>query len=444
MLKALIADRAAIYGVMTKVAQGAAGLTTVIFIVRYFSPEIQGYYYTFSNLLALQVFLELGLSGVITTFAAHEWAKLSLDREGALRGDPGALSRLKSLTHKVAKWYLFGGLLFLVLLVAVGLWFFSVRAGSDAVSWKYPWLSMCFVAAVNFMIAPAWALLTGCGQMATLNAFRLADTVVRYGLLWGCMALGASLWSAVGALAASTIAGCVFLLVRYRRFLGVLMTPATSGQIDWFRELAPLQFRIAVSWISGYFAFSVFVPIMFHFRGAEDAGRMGMTWAFVAGLSGIAGTWLQVQAPRFSVMVARKEFMALDGAAWRTALISVAIFALGGGIGLGGLLLLGIHRPDIADRLLPVGSVAVFLFAELLHQVSMVQSTYLRSFKQEPFLGVSVVSGIVIGGGTLILTHLLGAFGPAVSYLLGVVAALGWGTAIFVANRKQWTAPVQQ
>jgi hypothetical protein len=86
LLKNLITDWAAIYGIATKAGQGAAGLITAIFIVRYFSPAIQGYYYTFANLLALQIFLELGLSGAITAFAAHEWAKLSLDRQGAPQG----------------------------------------------------------------------------------------------------------------------------------------------------------------------------------------------------------------------------------------------------------------------------------------------------------------------------------------------------------------------
>src|SRR2546425_1099117 len=59
LLKGMFTDRAAIYGVATKAAQGAAGLVTALFIVRYFSPAVQGYYYTFANLLALQIFFEL-------------------------------------------------------------------------------------------------------------------------------------------------------------------------------------------------------------------------------------------------------------------------------------------------------------------------------------------------------------------------------------------------
>ena len=167
-----------------------------------------------------------------------------------------------------------------------------------------------------------------------------------------------------------------------------------------------------------------------------------MTWALITGLSGISGTWLQVQAPKFSMMVARKEYAALDHAAWRMAFIGIGVFVAGGGIGLAGLYLLDMHYPALASRLIPIGPICVFLAAELLHQVSMVQSTYLRSFKQEPFLWVSVASGIVIGLGTLVLTPGLGAYGPALSYLAGVSLAVAWGTLTFVRYRKRWTAQV--
>lgn len=414
-------------------------MITAVLIIRFFSPAVQGFYYTFANILGLQIFLELGLSAVINTFAAHEWARLSLNREGAIRGDPHSLSRLKSLTQKVLRWYLIGGGLLFVLLVVVGIWFFGARDDVSAVSWKYPWLVMCLLASVGFILTPAWALLTGCGQLATLNAFRLVEIVVRYTVLWGCMAMGASLWSVVGAIGVSTAAGWFFLFVRYRQFFRTLLVRTSGNEFSWLKELAPLQFRIAVSWISGYFIYSLFAPAMFHFHGAEEAGKMGMTWAFLIGLSGIAGTWLQVKSPEFAMMIARKEYGPLDSAAWRTALVGISVFLFGSVIGVAALLLLEMHRPDIAGRMIPLGPIAVLLVAELLHQVSQVQSTYLRAFKQEPFLWVSVVMAIVIGVGTVWLTPGLGAYGPAVSYLAGMVIALAWGSVIFVRRRKEWT-----
>lgn len=425
---------------MTKTAQGVAGVFTAILILRFFTPDVQGFHYTFANILALQVFLELGLSAVVTTFAAHEWSLLSLNGEGTIVGDRRALARLKSLTRKILKWYVIGALLLFIFLNIVGFWFFGHQREVSAVDWRNPWIAMSVLAAVSFVLTPLWALLAGCGQFRPLNAYRMGETFIRYAALWSSIALGAALWSTVVAFGISTVVGCIFLFARYRRFFRTLCEKPSGGQFNWVKELLPLQTRIAISWISGYFIFSLFTPATFYFLGAVDAGRMGMTWAFVSGLSGIASTWLQVRAPAFAMMVARKEFEALDLAAQRTTLIGVSVFALGGGIGLPGLALLDVYRPDIANRFISVGPVLVFLIAECLHQVSMVQSTYLRAFKQEPFLGVSVASGLIIGSGTLWLTSKLGVYGPALSYLAGATVALTWGTFIFVRNRKQWTS----
>jgi len=440
MLKGMLSDPAALYGVATRVAQGAAGLITAAFIVRYFSPAVQGFYYTFATVLALQIFIELGLSGVVSIFAAHEWAKLSLDQGGAIRGNQKALGRLTSLTRYVFRWYSYGAVLLLVLLVLIGLWFFDASPDAEAVSWRYPWLAMCVLASIGFLATPAWALLTGCGQLASLNAYRVIDTAIRYGALWACMAWGASLWSVVLATVISTAAGFSYLAICYRRYFSTLLDKTTVSDFNWRRDVAPLQKRYAIGWLGGYFAFSIFIPVMFHFHGAEEAGRLGMTWAIVSGLSGIAATWLHVQTPIFAMMVARKEFGNLDSIAWRTTLIGVLIFVAGSCVGLAALLLLESRRPEIAGRLTSIGPIVVFLVAGLIQQVSMVQSTYLRSFKQEPFLGISLVSGLVIGGGTIVLTPTMGAYGAAVSFLMGMVIALLWGTSIFVRKRRLWAA----
>lgn len=439
MLTRILTDRAALFGLATKVMQGGAGVVTAVLVLRFFSPEVQGYYYTFASILALQIFLELGLSTVITTFAAHEWTKLSLGVDGRISGERGARDRLGSLARQTTAWYLAGGLLLALMLPAAGFWFFESRNRLDEVDWQHPWLAMCLLSSAYFVLTPAWAILAGCGQIAAVNAYRMIETVIRFSALWACIALGASLWSVVGATLLTVASGIVFLIVRYRRLIGALLTEVPGQRINWLKELLPLQLRIGLSWISGYFVFSLFTPAMFYFLGPAEAGRMGMTWAIIGGLSGVAATWLQAQTPALSMMVARKDFAALDQTALRTAFIGMLIFLLGSGIGLVALALLDTHYPDLAGRILPIGVVVVFLFAELLHQASMAQSTYLRAFKQEPFLAVSVTSALVVGGVTLWLTPELGGYGPALGYLTGVVIALAWGTRIFWEKRKQWT-----
>jgi len=419
---------------------GAGGIVTAMLVLRYFTPDVQGYYYTFANILALQIFLELGLSAVVTMFAAHEWSKLSLAADQSIEGDAAAKSRLGSLARLVALWYFVGAVLLLALLVPAGYWFFHSQAGAPEVEWQEPWLFLCLLATVNFSLTPAWAMLSGCGRIAHVNAYKAGESIVRYAALWTCMVLGAALWSAVAAITATTIAACAFLFVSYRRFLGTLLRKQTGPSIEWRGEILPLQARIALSWVSGYFVYSLFTPATFYFLGPSEAGRIGLTWAVLNGLSGIAATWLQAQTPALSMMVARKEFAELDRTVARTAAIGVAVFLVGGFAALIALRAIESWRPDLTSRFIPLGAVAVFLFAELLHQLSMAQSTFLRVFKREPFLGLSILTAVTIGGGTLWLTPNLGAYGPALSYIAGMCLALAWGSLIFIRKRKEWTS----
>src|SRR5713101_4019800 len=124
-LKRFEIDRAVFFGLLSRIWGLAAGGVTAILIATYFSPETQGYYYTFTTILALQVFVELGLGTVAVQFASHEWSRLSLDESGHIVGDGDSLSRLISVAKAITTCFLFGGFIFPIGLAAAGYVFFS-------------------------------------------------------------------------------------------------------------------------------------------------------------------------------------------------------------------------------------------------------------------------------------------------------------------------------
>jgi len=97
LLLLLEIDRAVFYVLLLRGWQFLAGPVTALFVASFFSPELQGYFYTFASLLALQSFLELGFHVVILNVASHEWAKLHIADDGRIAGDAEAHSRLVSL-----------------------------------------------------------------------------------------------------------------------------------------------------------------------------------------------------------------------------------------------------------------------------------------------------------------------------------------------------------
>ena len=139
LLKQLEIDRAVVFVLLNRGWQFLAGPITLLLIARSFSPEVQGFYYTFDSLLALQSFVELGFFLVIINVASHEWASLGLDSTGCIVGEPQALSRLVSLGRLIFKWYAVASAIFVVGVGTIGCVFFA-QSSLPGILWQSPWL----------------------------------------------------------------------------------------------------------------------------------------------------------------------------------------------------------------------------------------------------------------------------------------------------------------
>jgi hypothetical protein len=96
MLQIAAVDQAVAFAVLGNIAALILGPITALLIATRFSPELQGYYYTFGSLLTLQVLLDVGFGQAVIQFASHEWSRLTLDHEGRIGGDADSLSRHQS------------------------------------------------------------------------------------------------------------------------------------------------------------------------------------------------------------------------------------------------------------------------------------------------------------------------------------------------------------
>ena len=60
------------------------------------------------------------------------------------------------------------------------------------------------------------------------------------------------------------------------------------------------QWRIAVSWMCGYFIFQLFVPVLFAYRGPLEAGQMGISLSISNVLASVAISWVNTKAARLA------------------------------------------------------------------------------------------------------------------------------------------------
>lgn len=433
-------DQAVVFALLSRGMQSVSGLVTLLLIATRFSPEIQGYYYTFASLLALQSFVELGLYVVILSRASHEWSKLSIDSAGNVVGDASALSRLASLMRFIAKWYTVVSTLF-VLGAGFAGYLFLDQTPSSEISWLAPWWAVVFLAAVQLWLMPILSMLEGCNQVVVLNRFRFMQSIAEAMMMWFLITAGAGLWVAVGSLAVKVTAILFLLAVKYRRFFLSLLAHAKLEQILWRDEIWPMQWRIGVQGVMNYFFFSLYNPVMFHYHGAKVAGQMGMTLQVIGVIQMLGFAWVQTKVPRFGMLASSREYSELDKIWWRSSKLTLTFTLIGSMVFFALMLILNHYGVGLASRMLDPLPLALFLAGYALSQIPNCQVAYLRAHAREPFLIVGTVGGLLIGGLVFLLGSKFGPTGAAVGYLAVVCGfILPLSTVIWFRRRAEWQA----
>ena len=440
LLKWLEVDRAVMFAVLSKVWSLFAAPITLLLISLYLKPEVQGLYYTFLSLVAMQSFVELGFCIVITQFASHEWAGLYLDDSGFISGDERARQRLISLGRLVFKWYACASIIF-VLLVGGGGYLFLSQSPDLGISWKGPWFSLMVVAGLQLWALPFLSLLEGCNQVHTIYRFRFVQGVFISLAMWMAMSLDFGLWMAIAGVGAGLIATLDLILIVYRKFFQPFFTFKPEQEIHWKEEIWPMQWRLALGGSMGYFMVSIYTPVMFHYHGPVVAGQMGMTWQLVAALGSLAMAWVATKVPRFGILVAQKNYSELDRFFFRTSGISMGVISLGAV--LLWLLVYGLNyfEHPLAQRLLSPLPFGLFIVGTVLGQIAQCQSAYLRAHKKEPFLLYSFVYGLLNGIVVWFLGSRFGAIGASVGYLsVMTLVSVPLGSYIWITCRRKWHA----
>lgn len=434
-------DRPVIFGFAANAWQILAAPISLLLIAKFLTPAIQGYYFTFGSVLALSVFAEMGLGRVVIQFASHEWASVSLGPDGEISGDAGARSRLASLFKFSSLWYSAVGVTVAGGIGLAGYVFFSWNPHPEVV-WVWPWFSLCFLTGVDLYLSNFTFMLEGCNQLSQVYFYQFIRRIVTSSVLWLVLFLGGNLWIAPAALVAAILWTLIYLGVRYRAFLSQLLFFPITSKLSWGKDLWPMQWRIAVSWISGYFAFSLFTPVIFHYWGPVEAGRIGMTWKLASTLMMGATAVIIPKGPQFGILIAKKAYQALDKLFYKTV-VSATLIALAGSsaVFLLVFVLYRYHYP-LASRMLGPLPTAFFLMAAVLMQVSIAQSTYLRAYRKEPFMVLSVAAGALIALSTWALGSRYGCTAVAAGYLaVTALFSVPCGALIWRRCRKAWNVP---
>ena len=439
-------DKAIAYSSGARVIGAFTGVASVFFITSFLTGVEQGFYYTFGSLLAMQVFFELGLTGIMTQYVAHEASHLQLDKDSCYQGERRYVSRLASLVHFCVKWYAVIALIVVIFLLVVGFIYFNKygEAQTEQVEWRWPWLLICLATGIKLFQSPFTSIITGLGFVKEVSKISFWQHLLLPLCSWLGLAIGLKLYVVgIGYLLTVFIWFYYFNRNGFVKLLINILKEKIEEKVSYMKEIFPYQWRIALSWISGYFIFQLFNPVLFATEGAVIAGQMGMTLTALNAIQSLSMSWLNTKVPLYSGLIARKEYEQLDDIFNKTLkqMVFICTYLLICFV-LVVLLLratnLQINGQVFADRFLDFRPMILMIIPVFLHQFTSSWATYLRCHKQEPFLVNSIVAGVLCMLSTLVFGKLFGLYGVTIGYCAIQIAIFPWGYFIYKTKKNEW------
>lgn len=433
-------DKSIAYSSGARVVQAVTGVASILFIAQFLTKTEQGFYYTFGSIIAIQIFFELGLTNIITQYVAHEASHLNWIDSTHLEGEQKYHSRLAHLLRFSVKWYAVIGIMFFVVLLGAGYWFFSYYSPADEdIIWVLPWILVSIGTVLKLFIAPLMSILMGLDRVKEVMKMQFYQQLIIPLSTWIGLAIG---WHLYVLGIASLLSVVYVILYGYFTDLKGILTNLwkikITHRVSYRTEIFPYQWKIALSWVSGYFIFQLFNPVLFATEGAVVAGQMGMTLAALNGIMAFSQSWITTKVPLWSKLIALKDYVQLDRIFNTTmkqvslvclGLISILVAAIWG--------LKALHIP-LGYRFLNWLPLTFMLIPLFINQWVNGWTTYLRCHKKEPFLANSIVGGILCCISTVFLGKLYGVIGMTAGYCLITIGLSFWGYYIFKTCKLAW------
>lgn len=438
-------DKAIAYSSGARLIQGGTGVLSVLFIMSFLTKAEQGFYYTFGSILAMQVFFELGLTGIMTQYVAHEASHLILISDDHFEGDGRHKSRLASLVLFCIKWYsLLAIIVFVFLLIVGNIYFNKYGMCHSEVSWRIPWILISVGTSLNLFQSPFISIFTGLGKVKEMAKIGFWQQILTPSIIWIGLACNLKLYVVGLSYIISVVIWQVYVWeTGLMKIIICLIKSDIIEEVKYFKEIFPYQWRIAISWVSGYFIFNFINPVLFAAEGAIAAGQMGMTLQALNAIQSLSFSWLNTKVPVYSRCIAQKDYHQLNSLFNKTLkqMTSVCLFLLFvffSIIVLLNLTQLKVGDNIIAHRFLGYIPLLLMMIPVFLQQYVYSWATYLRCHKKEPLMLYSICTAIITGLSILLGGKLYGTYGISLCYCIVSIISFPWVYYIYRLKRREW------
>jgi len=412
------------------------GPASLFFLIIFLSPKEQGYWYVFINLSALALFAELGFNTMITQFVSHEYALLKFE-SGKIDGPRYNIDRIFGLIKYALKFYAI-----VIPAAVIVMWIFGyVVLIKEKQLWVIvAWFIYSALGAGSLLLSLAQYIYQGLDKVEDIQKNILLGSVSMTLCTWALLALGFKIWALVMGNFIGLITMAIFLVKKTNKFWMQALRHKTSYMFDWFKEIGRLQARYAVSFTGGLFIASFITPIVMYFQGPLVAGRVGMTLSIVASLLSVSTAWGMVNIPQFNILVAQNNRELLDKLFKNIQRQSSLVF-LAGGFFLSLLLIFIFPLLHWKERLLPLSDFLILLAAGLLTVRSSNMALYLRAHKEEPYMWLSVINGVMTTSLVIISLYFFNSSSMAIAgYAFTQIVIASAAYLVFTGKKREYAS----
>ena len=419
----LLKDKAIIFGIYNKLWIFISSAITAPLIIIYFSPVLQGYYYTFVSLLGIQTLFVMGLGQLIQQFVSHEWANIKYDPLEGLTGDGIALKRLASIKQFTLRWFSSSSIILFAGLSTGGYFFMknteTVSLIQDGV-WLMPWITICALKSVQILISPGLTFLEAINEVESVNRFRFSLSLSERIISWLIILLSGKLWLFSAGTGVNIISQLRFFKKKYYLLLKSILNLKGENNKIWKKEILPLQWRYAISSLSGYLNFSFLIPIIFWLSGPVTAGQAGLTWAIITMFWGLSVTIISTKMPELAIETSKKNYEKVNHTFLVSTVNSTLLLFLTVVLFFTGLLSLKIVLPAVSIRFLEPLPSLILSLSIIPHHLRFAMVSYMRAMKKEPFWNISVLESLLVIVALPLSCIYWGVIGLALAFL-GIV-----------------------
>lgn len=408
--------------VITQLWRLVSGPFTLILIPLYLTEQIQGYWFLYLSLATLTVLADLGFSNIILQFSAHEFAFLSFNEKGTLIGAKKNLKKIGSLFRFSIKWISIVCCTVFPIMYIIGLWFLKRDGVLDR--FILSWTIFSVASVINFFSYSLMSFIEGMNRIYTIQIFKLFITITNTVILILILLLGGNIYALV---LSSFISGLLSLLAlgfKFFKLFKQILHLSNNYAYPWKNEILPLFTKYALSFASGYFIFSIFVPVMQYYRGPVDAGKIGISITLVTAIFSLSNIWIYTITPQMNILVSQNEKSLLDSL-FSKRLTYAAITYLG--ISLIFILANSLLKnywifPRIFSRFLSLQGILILMLCYFFQLLINSWATYIRAFKKEIYIIPSIALAVWVSLSTILAAiHL-----NSENYFIGFLSSYIW------------------